>query len=122
MTMFDGTELGKEITPDEGRKKVKRFKANRKKGVKKAHYFSRAVLEKLLAEPTNMGIRIYIGHDETDDHDNFIVAVNAEGHNVFRGDFTIPGSKDMPSGAGSGIYASTFPCPNQCANSYTDFA
>lgn len=127
MAMFTGTELGIEITPDEGRKKAKKFKANRslspagKKGVVKAHYFSRAVLEKLLAEPSNMGIRVYIGHDDKDDHDNFIVAVNAAGDNIFKGDFTILGDKDMPAG-GSGIYASDWPCPNNCPKSNTDFA
>ena len=127
MAMFTGKEPGIEITPDHGRLKVKKFKANRsqspvgKKGIIKAHYFSRAVLEKLLAEPTNVGIRVYIGHDDKDDHDNFIVAVNAEGNNVFKGNFSIPGDKDMPAG-GSGIYASENPCPNNCPNAGTDFA
>ncbi len=121
MAMFIGTEMGLEITPDEGRKKVKKFKANHKKGTIKAHYFSRAVLETLLANSTNMGIRVYIGNDEKGDFDNFIVAVNPDGNNVFKGDFSVTGDKDMPA-AGSGIYASSFPCPNQCANSNTDFA
>lgn len=125
--MFTGNEPGIEITPDQGRLKAKKFKANRslspvgKKGIVKAHYFSRAVLEKLLAEPTNVGIRVYIGHNDKDDHDNFIVAVNAEGDNVFKGDFTIPGDKDMPAG-GSGIYASDNPCPRWCPTNESDFA
>ena len=119
--MFDGTEMGIEITPDEGRKKAKKFKANRKKGVIKAHYFSRAVLLKLLKEPTNMGIRIYTGNDDNDELDNFIVAVNAAGDNIFKGEFTVEGDKDMPA-SGSGIYASLSPCPPKCQNASTDFA
>jgi hypothetical protein len=121
MAMFDGTEPGIELTPDLARKKAKKFKANRKKGVIKAHYFSRAILEKLLTEPSNMGIRVYIGLDDKDDHDNFIVAVNAEGNNVFKGEFSILGDKDMPA-SGSGVYASELPCPKNCPNSETDFA
>jgi hypothetical protein len=121
MAMFDGTELGIELSPDEGRKKAKKFKTNRKGGIVKAHYFSREVLLKLLADPKNMGIRVYIGHGDDNDHDNFIVAVNAEGHNVFKGNFTIPGDKDMPAG-GSGIYASAAPCPQWCPPATTDFA
>ncbi|MES2794444.1 MAG: hypothetical protein V4683_00690 [Bacteroidota bacterium] len=119
--MFTGTEPGIQITPDEGRKKAKKFKENRKKGLVKAHYFSRAVLEKILASPTNVGIRIYAGHDDKDELDNFIVAVNAEGDNVFNGIFSVIGDKDMPS-SDSGIYASPNPCPNKCPTSTTDFA
>jgi formylmethanofuran dehydrogenase subunit C len=121
MTMFTGKELGLEITPDEGRKKAKKFKANRKKGQIKAHYFSRAVLEKLLENPENVGIRVYTGNDDKDELDNFIVAVNAAGDNVFKGEFTIEGDKDMPAGS-SGIYASAWPCPSKCPTSNTDFA
>ena len=89
MAMFTGNEPGIQITPDEGRKKAKKFKANRKKGVIKAHYFSRAVLEKILADSATVGIRIYAGNDDKDELDNFIVAVNAEGENVFNGTFSL---------------------------------
>lgn len=119
--MFDGTELGIELSPDLARKKTKKFKANRKKGIIKAHYFSRSILEKLLTDPSNVGIRIYIGNNDIDDFDNFIVAVNAEGENIFKGDFVITGEKDMPA-SDSGIYASAFPCPTKCPTSNTDFA
>ncbi len=121
MAMFTGKELGFEITPDEGRKKAKKFKANRKKGQIKAHYFSRAVLESLLANPENVGIRVYTGNNDKDELDNFIVAVNAAGDNIFKGEFSIEGDKDMPAG-GSGIYASALPCPAFCSNQSTDFA
>ena len=125
--MFDGTEPGIELTPDLARKKVRKFNSNRpqslvsKKLETKAHYFSRAVLEKLLSDPTNMGIRFYVGHNDKLDIDNFIVAVNAEGENVFKGNFTVNGDKDMPAG-GSGIYASENPCPRWCPTNESDFA
>jgi hypothetical protein len=120
MAMFTGTEMGFEISPNEGRKKAKKFKVNRKKGFIKAHYFSRAVLEKLLLDPSIMGVRIYIGNDDNDELDNFIVAVNAAGDNIFKGNFTIAGDKDMPAD-GSGIYTSAAPCPSHCPPPNTDF-
>lgn len=53
--------------------------------------------------------------------DNFNIAVNAAGDNIFKCEFTVAGDKDMPAG-GSGIYASALPCPSQCPNVNTDFA
>jgi hypothetical protein len=120
MAMFDGTEMGIEITPDQGKKKVKKFKANRKKGEVKAHYFSRAVLERLLSDPNAMGIRVYTGNDEKDELDNFVVAVNADGENIFMGSFTPTGDGIMPV-SGSRIYASAAPCPPRCPPKTNDF-
>ncbi len=120
--MFTGEEEGIPLLPDEARKKVRKFNGSRKKEDIKAHYFSRKVLESLLADTKNVGVRFYMGHDDTSTHDNFIVAVNAEGNNVFKGEFSIGGSKDMPSGGDSGIYASAAPCPKWCPPSNTDFA
>lgn len=127
MAMFDGKEPGIELTPDLARKKVRKFNSNRspslvsKKLETKAHYFSRAVLEKLLSDPSNMGVRFYTGHNDKSDLDNFIVAVNADGENVFKGNFTVNGDKDMPS-SGSGIYGSSNPCPSHCPTEATNFA
>ena len=47
--------------------------------------------------------------------------VNAEGNNVFKGNFSIPCDKVMPAG-GFGIYASDGPCPKNCPDASTDFA
>jgi formylmethanofuran dehydrogenase subunit C len=121
MPMFTGLEEGNPLSPDLARKKVRKFNGNRKKEDIKAHYFSRKVLEELLADINNVGIRFYMGHNDKAVHDNFIVAVNADGDNVFNGEFTIEGSKDMPA-SGSGIYASDLPCPKNCPSQNTDFA
>lgn len=108
--MFTGTEIGIEISVADATKKVKKFKNHGNNGTKKAHYFSRAILEKLLNDPTNVGIRVYSAMNDNADLDNFIVAVKKEGENV------------VSSGASSGVYASSLPCPDYCATKGTDFA
>jgi hypothetical protein len=120
--MFTGREKGKPLTPDEARQRVQKFNCNRKPTDIKAHYFSRAVLEKLLADKDNIkGIRVYYGMTERADIDAVIVGVDAHGENIFKGEFTERGGKDVGSGVG-GIYASADPCPTHCPTKSTNFA
>lgn len=120
--MFTGNERGIEISPDEARKRVRKFNCNRKPTDIKAHYFSRAVLEKLLADKNNIkGIRVYYGMTEKADIDAVIVGVDARGENIFKGEFSEKGGKDVGGDLG-GIYASLNPCPNRCASSKTNLA
>lgn len=120
--MFTGREKGIELTPDQARKRVRKFNCNRKPTDIKAHYFSRAVLEKLLADKDNIkGIRVYYGMTEKADIDAVIVGVDAKGENIFTGEFSDHGGKDVGGDKG-GIYASAMPCPNKCGSGSTSFA
>ena len=120
--MFTGREKGIELTPDQARKRVRKFNCNRKPTDIKAHYFSRAVLEKLLADKDNIkGIRVYYGMTEKADIDAVIVGVDAKGENIFTGEFSERGGKDVGGDSG-GIYASTSWCPNRCPSSSTSLA
>lgn len=120
--MFTGNERGTALSPDEARKRIRKYNYNRKPTDIKAHYFSRAVLEKLLADKKNIkGIRVYYGMTEKADIDAVLVGVDAKGENIFTGEFTENGGKDVGSDAG-GIYASTSWCPNRCPSSSSSLA
>ncbi len=110
--MFNGEESGIQLSFDEASKKVKKFNSNRNKGAIKAHYFSRAVLEKLLSDPIMVGVRFYTGMNDKSDLDNFLVAVNKQGENLFKK--TLDASTE--------IYASALPCPEFCPPQSSDFA
>ncbi len=120
--MFNGEEPGILLTPDQARLKVRKFNCNRKENDIKAHYFSRAVLEKLLADKNIIkGIRVYYGMNEKADLDAVIVGVNAVGENIFTGEFSVKGGKDVGGDRG-GIYASADPCPSHCPSKNTSFS
>ena len=120
--MFTGNERGAELSPDEARKRIRKFNCNRKPTDIKAHYFSRAVLEKLLADKKNIkGIRVYYVMTEKADIDAVLVAVDAKGENIFKGEFAERGDKDVEGDLG-GIYASTSWCPNRCPSNSTNLA
>jgi hypothetical protein len=120
--MFTGNEKGIELTPDEARKKVRKFNCNRRKNDVKAVYFSQAVLRKILSQNGDIvGLRVYYGMNEMSDLDAIIVGVNAKGDNVFKGQFSNMGDKDANSNE-SGIYSSNNWCPSRCPTSSTDFS
>jgi hypothetical protein len=111
--MFTGKEPGKELTPNQARSNTKRFNCNRKENEIKAHYFSESLIAKILNEPGVIGLRVYYASNERKDIEAFLVGVDKYGNNVYKGEFTENGMKDMPASS-SGIYASNTPCPDMC--------
>ncbi|MES2794447.1 MAG: hypothetical protein V4683_00705 [Bacteroidota bacterium] len=107
--MFTGRETGRDLTLEQAKQKVQKFNCNRKKEDIKAHYFSEALLRKILEQKDVLGVRVYYGMDEKSDLDMVIVGVTADGENKI----TVPvkGEKD---GGRSGYYSSAAPCPSYC--------
>lgn len=119
---YTGVERPKILSPDQARINVRKYNCNRKERDPKAHYFSKKAIEAILKQKGVVGLRVYYALNEKLDMEGFLVGVDAHGNNVFKGEFTEKGSKDMPAGGDSGIYASFSPCPQHCPPKETDFA
>jgi hypothetical protein len=108
--MFTGSERGIDLTLEQAKKKVQKFNCNRKKDDIKAHYFSKALLRKLLEQDDAVGIRVYYGMNEKADLDALIVGVSKNGENIINQ----PTRGDKDAAGSSGYYSSAQPCPRWC--------
>jgi hypothetical protein len=110
---FTGREKPYNLSPDEAKESVRRYHCNRKKNDIKAHYFGEVAIAKLLKTPGAVGIRVYYALNEKNDMEAFLVAVNAQGENLFKGEYSHKGDKDYVT-EDTGIISSPVPCPNRC--------
>jgi hypothetical protein len=118
---FTGNEPGIELPPDVARKNARKYNCNRKDEEIRAHYFGEKLIKDILNQKGVVGFRIYYALNSDLNMEAFLVGVDADGNNVFKGNFATQGEKDALSTSSSGIYASSVPCPNWCGSGGTDF-
>jgi hypothetical protein len=80
----------------------------------KAHYFGEKAILRILAQKGVVGIRVYYGYNDKNEPQAFLVGVDKAGENIFKGELSQKGDKDMAKLDDSGIYTSASPCPSRC--------
>ncbi|UYZ62107.1 hypothetical protein [Hymenobacter weizhouensis] len=125
---FEGKFTGDEAGPIDLETAVdwtRRYREQNPKQVK-AHFFGRNILEKILAQPGCMGLRIYYAIDPEDNKHLLVVGADATQTDQLPGTGILPGSDipfsdvsrraDATGGVDPIIAEMSIPCPNQCGH------